>query len=524
MEEKEYVRISSKKIIWALIIFILLVTIAVVAAIILNKKENTGIIDYKKEYSLTKSFEMFRNNDFSITLLASEGDNFFPYDFIDYKKIGMNLWLSNVCYNFENRSLEDYARANSYKGMTIHKENDGIIICHDGLEAEYNDHILIEDDNTFIDYNIAGNLEDYEENLQFALYVIRNAVVKNEAQYSEYVKVANEDSSYRAYDKLTESEQEKYDELYNQLFVKKEKYLTNSNPSARWLDIEYGNAFDALQEDMIYLNLEHYDLYINQVYIDGSQYGTDEYVADYYPNIYFPQRNNGTSAPKWIYENIEITEEEAKIFEQNVKSIIDNMPEGLSTYGKYRYLANSIDNITEYDFEMLEKAESIQEAFKKNEISYEEYDEKMPKRIYSMVGVFVDRKAVCTGYAAAYKYLCNKIGLYCEYNDEEYTNKDSNEEIEEDQLGHAYNYILLGGKIYFVDTTWLDGSFWNERAFAFSHEEALEDGHENYISEMNVFEKNAAGEKINELGKIKWNEIQYYIYSPNDNSYMENDI
>ena len=62
----------------------------------------------------------------------------------------------------------------------------------------------------------------------------------------------------------------------------------------------------------------------------------------------------------------------------------------------------------------------------------------------SAAGVFWKGEAVCAGYAAAYQYLLEGLGVYCIYVEGE--NVLTGE-------GHAWNVIRLDGDYYYVDTT-----------------------------------------------------------------------
>jgi hypothetical protein len=57
--------------------------------------------------------------------------------------------------------------------------------------------------------------------------------------------------------------------------------------------------------------------------------------------------------------------------------------------------------------------------------------------------VFVDKKAVCAGYAKAMQYLLNRMGIECLY-------------VTSDT--HAWNIVKLEGDYYHMDVTWGDGS------------------------------------------------------------------
>lgn len=62
---------------------------------------------------------------------------------------------------------------------------------------------------------------------------------------------------------------------------------------------------------------------------------------------------------------------------------------------------------------------------------------------YSAYGALVDQLAVCNGYALAYKYLLNQVGIECMM-------------VSSSKLNHAWNMVKLDGEYYQVDTTWDD--------------------------------------------------------------------
>lgn len=71
------------------------------------------------------------------------------------------------------------------------------------------------------------------------------------------------------------------------------------------------------------------------------------------------------------------------------------------------------------------------------------------KDIYhSAYGLFYDGNVVCAGYALAYSYLMNELGIECEY-------------VTSDPMKHAWNAIKINGKWYNVDITWDDMSLYN---------------------------------------------------------------
>lgn len=67
----------------------------------------------------------------------------------------------------------------------------------------------------------------------------------------------------------------------------------------------------------------------------------------------------------------------------------------------------------------------------------------IPSESYSTYGVFVNRIAVCEGYAMAYQYLMELSGIECYM-------------VESAAMNHAWNLIKLDGQYYHVDVTWDD--------------------------------------------------------------------
>ena len=71
----------------------------------------------------------------------------------------------------------------------------------------------------------------------------------------------------------------------------------------------------------------------------------------------------------------------------------------------------------------------------------------------TICGVFLDRKAVCEGYARAMQYLLQKCGVECA-EAAGFIRKPNGENAG----GHAWNILKLDGEYYYLDTTWDDSS------------------------------------------------------------------
>lgn len=78
------------------------------------------------------------------------------------------------------------------------------------------------------------------------------------------------------------------------------------------------------------------------------------------------------------------------------------------------------------------------------EYDYDNYlSQTIPRASYTSYGPLVNKKAVCQGYALAYKYLLQQCGITCYM-------------VTSDSMNHAWNLIELDGEYYQVDTTWDD--------------------------------------------------------------------
>ena len=98
-----------------------------------------------------------------------------------------------------------------------------------------------------------------------------------------------------------------------------------------------------------------------------------------------------------------------------------------------------IFDLVESDFTDLEKALLVHDRIDK----LVDYVNNGSDDDHNIVGVLINKKAVCEGYAQTYCYLLKKLGI-------ESRMASSNE------LVHAWNIIILNGKKYHIDATWDD--------------------------------------------------------------------
>lgn len=112
--------------------------------------------------------------------------------------------------------------------------------------------------------------------------------------------------------------------------------------------------------------------------------------------------------------------------------------------GKFQQAVREALASVEPDMTELEKAVALHDYLVLNcEYDMRLFSGGMPDISYSAYGVLVERVAVCQGYALAYKYLLNQVGIECYM-------------VTSDAMHHAWNLIKLEGDYYQVDVTWDD--------------------------------------------------------------------
>lgn len=126
-----------------------------------------------------------------------------------------------------------------------------------------------------------------------------------------------------------------------------------------------------------------------------------------------------------VYDNgTEYIEDEIELFNAVCNLVIENMPNDVSTYDKYNYLALFIDACTNYDSNASAGIMSL-----------------------TPYGCIIGHESVCLGFSNTFLYLCELADLWCYsvsgkalYNGET----------------HGWNMVMLEDGTYYVDVTWCD--------------------------------------------------------------------
>ena len=130
-----------------------------------------------------------------------------------------------------------------------------------------------------------------------------------------------------------------------------------------------------------------------------------------------------------------LSEEEARARQEEIDRAIapfmSSVTDSMSDYEATLRIYENIIKLVDYDTIGLERQKRTERA----------PDE--PDDLRSIYGVFVNKKAVCAGYAKAIQYLLNRLGIECLYVTSE---------------THAWNVVKLEGDYYHMDVTWGDHS------------------------------------------------------------------
>ena len=163
----------------------------------------------------------------------------------------------------------------------------------------------------------------------------------------------------------------------------------------------------------------------------GSVNQTLQRILREHPELFWIKRWACTTTPSWTKLEIETEFTEQEIAERNdrlnaaVKSIADQVPSGADEFERALFVHDYI-------------------------ITHCDYDQEGAKDPDALVGVtaydcLVDHLAVCSGYSRAYQMVLQRMGMECGI-----CSGMSGSE------SHAWNYVQIGGKYYWVDVTFDD--------------------------------------------------------------------
>ncbi len=124
-------------------------------------------------------------------------------------------------------------------------------------------------------------------------------------------------------------------------------------------------------------------------------------------------------------------------------------------------------------------------------------------------GLFIDKTAVCQGYALGYIYVLSKLGIETKY-------------VPSIAMGHAWNMVKIGNKWYHVDVTHDDPVFGGEDMFGYvSHENFLRS--DTGITETGHFMWESPYTASSDYTNMFWEDITSGIFYANGKWYYKNE-
>ena len=123
------------------------------------------------------------------------------------------------------------------------------------------------------------------------------------------------------------------------------------------------------------------------------------------------------------------------LIDEAVADCLAQAPDG-DDYAKAKFFYEYLAQTTEYDRDAAASVGAVAEG------------DQQASAGQTIADVFVNRKAVCGGYARAYQYLLQRSGIQCAY-------------VTGDANGgrHAWCLAFLDGAYYYIDPTWGDPQF-----------------------------------------------------------------
>ena len=179
-----------------------------------------------------------------------------------------------------------------------------------------------------------------------------------------------------------------------------------------------GLTVDRAKDIMTYVQADHPELFWH-----------------YYNSTYFFQPTTGLlQSVRFDYP---LTQEQAdsrlEEIRQAIAPFLSSLSDNMSDFEVVQRVYENIIRLVDYDTVGLERQRRLPRNVRDGE----------PDDLRSIYGVFVQKKAVCAGYAKALQYLLNLLGIECTYVTSE---------------RHAWNLVKLEGDYYHLDVTWGDGS------------------------------------------------------------------
>ena len=232
----------------------------------------------------------------------------------------------------------------------------------------------------------------------------------------------NDDSKYKLdkYSHLSSYEKEVYDTIV--------QALKNSEQT---IEISGEEMKNQVFDKVFYYSVvvDHPEYFYVRPFSEGYSNGDEIVKADF--------------RLKYIYSAEQIASKQKKI-DGIVAALKKKLPKNATNYDKallvYDYI---IDNCAYAD----EFKDSANAASQQSPVS-------------TIEGCLLNKRAVCTGYSRAYKYILNKMGIKCTV---------------VSNVEHEWNLLMLDNEYYYTDVTWSDTEQTRYKYFAVTTKELSKD-------------------------------------------------
>ena len=298
------------------------------------------------------------------------------------------------------------------------------------------------------------NKDLYNEHISKIDTIMRSLKIEDNAEKNIEINPNNINDNKFYYSMLSDEDKKIYDEIVN-TFYPEGRFLSDKTityPFTHKNNKEFSDTLDR------YNNIE---MCIKQD-IGLAASGYISFYVDYTKKE-FVFKN-------WDESVLDKEKQQYYELEKIANNIVSKMPSNLTKYGKYKYLANELSKIVEYDYSL--------------------------KKQYNgdIIGAFINHSVVCLGYTRAYEYLCKKAGLFC------YDIAGGDEEAK--SAPHIWNVIEINGDFYYLDVTWLDCNDKDSQE-AFNIEQARSNGHSQYLEDLTK-QETLATKYFLKTGTVDW--------------------
>ena len=244
-----------------------------------------------------------------------------------------------------------------------------------------------------------------------------NPVINTTAKKSRYLYNQLDDTAKAIYIKLYQNKENLKTGTYQIEFENAFNTLLSKENGAEELKRQYQSAIEALvyeNPDMFYLDVTKMYINIKTITkITGTKY-----------NVYINNGEEITYLADGFYSKQDVEKYESQI--EQIKNLILRNIQGKSDYEKIKIIHDYLIDSIQYEKDLSQN------------------------NIYDIYGALVNKKCVCEGYAKAFQYLMNEIGIENTIIIGTGTNSKNQTE------NHAWNYVKLNEKWYAIDVTWDD--------------------------------------------------------------------